>query len=73
LEAFDAKLREETDLERISEELVLLIKETMQPINAALSLCSLESGRREIEKEESRKIQVLRVALPVAFRIRLLH
>jgi hypothetical protein len=63
LEAFDAKLREETDLERISEELVLLIKETMQPINAALSLCSLESGRREI----------LRVALPVAFRIRLLH
>ncbi len=68
LEAIDAKLREETDLERISEELVFIGTETMQPTNASLWLCPLENGRRE-----SRKIQVLLVALTVAFRIRLLH
>ncbi len=45
LEAFSAQLRNETDLDALSDELVSVVKETMQPEHASLWLRS--PGRRE--------------------------
>jgi hypothetical protein len=38
LEAFSAKLREETDLDRLSDALVIVVRETVQPTHASLWL-----------------------------------
>ena len=46
LEAFSHKLREETDLDRLGDELVSAVQETMQPQHASLWLRPVdESGR----------------------------
>src|SRR5918994_1564852 len=50
LEAFSTKLRDETDLEALSNELVEVIKETMQPTRVSLWLKSPERAREATEK-----------------------
>jgi hypothetical protein len=46
LEAFSAKLRDETDLDRLGQEMVGVVRETMNPAHASLWIrTDIEAGR----------------------------
>ncbi len=51
LAAFNAKLRNETDLDRLGDELVSVVKETMQPAHASLWLRPPPGGKSEKRAE----------------------
>ena len=48
LQAFSARLRDETDLNQLSDDIVEVVQKTLQPAHVALWLC--DGGRRLVEQ-----------------------
>lgn len=51
LEAYSARLRDETDVDRLEEDLVSVVRETVKPERASLWLRRPEDGGEKVSQE----------------------